>query len=163
MVIALPVNKSKENEDSGAKDTPKTDGSSISYDMYESYVETKLENIISKVSGAGKTKVMVSLKCTNQKFLATDNSYSSNSEILKESNEDVSDTSEVESISTHIYYDTQDGSKPYIVMENMPVIEGVIVVCEGGGNQELISDITIAVNGLLNVPVHKIKVMKMSN
>ncbi|MDO5382603.1 MAG: stage III sporulation protein AG [Eubacteriales bacterium] len=162
MVIALPV-KNKERESSSTQDTPEVDGSSISYDMYESYVETKLENILSKVSGVGKTKVMVNLKCTNQKFLATDNSYSNNSEIEKQGSEDVSDTSEIESISTHIYYDTQDGSKPYIVMENLPVIEGVIVVCEGGDNQELVSDIITAVNGLLNVPVHKIKVMKMSN
>jgi stage III sporulation protein AG len=44
----------------------------------------------------------------------------------------------------------------------MPVIEGVIIVCEGGDNKELVSEITNAVYGLLNVPVHKIKVMKMS-
>ena len=39
-------------------------------------------------------------------------------------------------------------------MENMPVIEGVIIVCRGGDNKELVSEITNAVYGLLNVPVH---------
>ena len=63
---------------------------------------------------------------------------------------------------THIFYDTANGNTPYVVMENMPVIEGVIIVCEGGDNKELVSEITNAVYGLLNVPVHKIKVMKMS-
>ena len=41
-------------------------------------------------------------------------------------------------------------------------IDGAIIVCEGGDNKELVNDITNAVYGLLNVPVHKIKVMKMS-
>jgi stage III sporulation protein AG len=47
-------------------------------------------------------------------------------------------------------------------MENMPVVDGAIIVCEGGDNKELVNDITNAVYGLLNIPVHKIKVMKMS-
>ena len=55
-----------------------------------------------------------------------------------------------------------NGNTPYVVMENMPVIEGVIILCEGRDNKELVSEITNAVYGLLNVPVHKIKVMKMS-
>ena len=47
-------------------------------------------------------------------------------------------------------------------MENMPEVEGVIVVCEGGDNKILVSDITNAVESILGVPVHKIKVMKIN-
>ena len=39
---------------------------------------------------------------------------------------------------------------------------GVLVVCEGGDDKNLVAYITDAINGLLGVPVHKIKVMKMS-
>ena len=75
---------------------------------------------------------------------------------------DSSENVDTEKISTHIFYDTSDGSRPYVVMENMPVVDGAIIVCEGGDNKELVNDITNAVYGLLNIPVHKIKVMKMS-
>ena len=70
-------------------------------------------------------------------------------------------TDELSENSSHIYYDTADGKNPYIIMENMPEVEGVIVVCEGGDNKILVSDITNAVESILGVPVHKIKVMKM--
>ena len=41
-------------------------------------------------------------------------------------------------------------------------VTGVMVVCEGGDDKNLVAYITDAINGLLGVPVHKIKVMKMS-
>lgn len=40
---------------------------------------------------------------------------------------------------------------------------GVMVVCEGGGDRIIVNNITEAVNSLLGVPAHRIKVMKMSN
>ena len=40
-------------------------------------------------------------------------------------------------------------------------VTGVLVVCEGGDDKNLVAYITDAINGLLGVPVHKIKVMKM--
>ena len=39
---------------------------------------------------------------------------------------------------------------------------GVLVVCVGGDDKNLVAYITDAINGLLGVPVHQIKVMKMS-
>lgn len=41
-------------------------------------------------------------------------------------------------------------------------VTGVMVVCEGGDDKNLVAYITDAINSLLGVPVHKIKVMKMS-
>ena len=41
-------------------------------------------------------------------------------------------------------------------------VTGVMVVCEGGDDKNLVAYITDAINGRLGVPVHKIKVMKMS-
>ncbi len=47
-------------------------------------------------------------------------------------------------------------------MENMPEIEGVVVVAQGGGEPTVVSEITSAIEALLGVPAHKIKVLKMS-
>ena len=38
--------------------------------MYEEYVEKRLEDTLSDVEGAGKVKVMVSLKNSSEKILA---------------------------------------------------------------------------------------------
>ena len=48
------------------------------------------------------------------------------------------------------------------LIQSVCLLQELIIVCEGGDNKELVSEITNAVYGLLNVPVHKIKVMKMS-
>lgn len=41
-------------------------------------------------------------------------------------------------------------------------VSGIMIICEGGDNKNLVSTITDGISGLLDVPVHKIKVMKMS-
>ena len=46
--------------------------------------------------------------------------------------------------------------------ENMPEVEGVMIVAQGGGDGVIAANITSAVESLLGVPVHKIKVLKMS-
>ena len=119
------------------------------------------EKILADVDGVGKVKVMLSIRNSTEKVLAKDETYSE-SEKKEASDGSSNQTNDTQNISTHIFYDTSDGSRPYVVMENMPVIDGAIIVCEGGDNKELVNDITNAVYGLLNVPVHKIKVMKMS-
>jgi stage III sporulation protein AG len=59
-------------------------------------------------------------------------------------------------------YDTSDGNAPFVKRENMPEIEGVIVAAQGGGDGTVEADITSAIEALLGVAAHKIKVMKMS-
>ena len=147
MVISIPV---KDRQTVSENTTSNQESGEATQKMYEEYVEKRLEDTLSDVEGAGKVKVMVSLKNSSEKILAKDTDYS---------DENSNSTQKTE---THIFYDTANGNTPYVVMENMPVIEGVIIVCEGGDNKELVSEITNAVYGLLNVPVHKIKVMKMS-
>ena len=41
-------------------------------------------------------------------------------------------------------------------------IEGVVIVAQGGDNGSVAADITSALEALLGIPVHKIKVLKMS-
>lgn len=41
-------------------------------------------------------------------------------------------------------------------------VEGVVIVAEGGGNGLVASNITSALEALLGIPAHKIKVLKMS-
>lgn len=158
MVVTLPAGKSSEANES---DVSTAESESMGVDMYQEYLENRLEKLLSNVEGAGKVKVMLSIKNSTEKVLAKDETYS-NSSSKEDSEGDSRIADDTEKISTHIFYDTSDGNRPYVVMENMPVVDGAIIVCEGGDNKELVNDITNAVYGLLNIPVHKIKVMKMS-
>ena len=158
MAAAFPSGHSSASKESS---TTAIESESMSTDMYEEYVEKRLEKILADVDGVGKVKVMLSIRNSTEKVLAKDETYSE-SEKKVASVGSSNQTNDTQNISTHIFYDTSDGSRPYVVMENMPVIDGAIIVCEGGDNKELVNDITNAVYGLLNVPVHKIKVMKMS-
>ena len=59
---------------------------------------------------------------------------------------------------------TKDGSGndvPWVIKEMEPEIEGVLVAAEGGDNENVANEITQAVQVLFNIPVHKIKVVKM--
>lgn len=157
MVVTLPVGRKSNVKEESTKENAEE---GLSADMYEEYVEKRLEKILTSVDKAGKVKVMLSLKNSSEKILAKDESYSESSS--KAAVKEDAESSELERISTHIFYDTSDGSRPYVVMENMPVVDGAIIVCEGGDDKELVNEITNAVSGLLNIPVHKVKVMKMS-
>ena len=61
-------------------------------------------------------------------------------------------------MSTRVLFTDMDGT----LLNDAKEVTGVLVVCEGGDDKNLVAYITDAINGLLGVPVHKIKVMKMS-
>lgn len=51
-----------------------------------------------------------------------------------------------------------------VTLENTDdtAIGGVVIVAQGGDNGSVVSNITSALEALLGIPVHKIKVLKMS-
>lgn len=95
---------------------------------YESLTELRLEEILSKVTGVGKTNVAVIIKDSGKTVLNVEDGYNTSKKIEK---------------------------------EDKPEIQGVLIVAEGAGNVEIVSEITDAVSALLGIPVNKIKVLKM--
>ena len=52
---------------------------------------------------------------------------------------------------------------PWIVKEMEPEIEGVLIAAQGGDQNQVAGEITQAVQVLFDIPVHKIKVVKMKD
>lgn len=109
----------------------------------------QLEQILSQVDGAGKVRVLINYNQSGEKILAYDLESNTNE---KESGKENNSKSEV------VY----DGNKmPVILKEYMPKVEGVIIVAQGGNNENVKKQLIAGTVALLGIDEHKIEVLKM--
>lgn len=132
---------------------------------YVEYQEKRLKDILSKIQGAGDIEVMITARASKEKVIEKDVE-----QMLSEVNETDSDGgSRVSKESTlkenSLYTGGTSGSKeiPYVIKELEPVIEGVVVASQGAHMPQVVDEITCAVSVLFDIPLHKIKVVKMDN
>ncbi len=133
-----------------AEDTRQTDATPF-YD-YENSLETRLNEIISQINGVGRVKVMVTLKTAEENKYAYNESYQSKSG-------DNSDDKKSES--EYVIIDGEKGDECVLLSTEFPQIQGVIVVCDGGGSNVVKNDITNAVSALLDISTNSISVLEM--
>lgn len=165
LVVSLPTGKKQVTKKGKGMTTVQMEqetGGDDARGAYETFLEEKIKNTLRKVDGVGDVEVTVTLKNTSEKVLATDASYAQNIVNEKDSSGGSRDTTDISSEDTNIYHDTETGSEPFVTKENLPLVEGVVVVAKGGGDATVRTNITEAIMALLSVPAHKIKVMKMS-
>lgn len=112
------------------------------YTWYQEYLEQRLTEVLINTCNIGNAKVMITLKNTPEKILEMEGSPDDKSAVRVEDS----------------YKKT-----PYITMEKLPEVAGVVVVAQNGDQPEIISEITQAVEALLSVPTHRIKVLKIKN
>ncbi|MDE6714753.1 MAG: stage III sporulation protein AG, partial [Lachnospiraceae bacterium] len=63
-----------------------------------------------------------------------------------------------------IFYTDENGREnPYCQKIITPRVEGVVVVAEGGDDPGRIIEITDVIQSLFDVPVHKIRVVRMKS
>ena len=99
---------------------------------YTNTLEIKLEELINQISGVSNTRVMITLKSSNEIIYAEENSLSGNNTLVVDGN-------------------------PVYIKEYMPEIEGVAIVCNGGNNPiitEKITQLVCAVLGLYSTHVY---------
>ncbi|OON94423.1 MAG: hypothetical protein ATN31_03390 [Candidatus Epulonipiscioides saccharophilum] len=124
---------------------------------YAMQIEKQLEGILQNIAGLGNVDVMVTLKASSEKVLAEDLNSRKNIVTEMDSQGGTSTVTEEDEISNII----MSGSSPYVIREEMPQIEGVLVVADGGDNVSVKNAIIEAVSSLLDIPVHKVSVFKM--
>lgn len=167
LVIAIPVEPKKEKQ--GEKETVQEGESalegtkeSLSADSYERQQEERLKEVLEKVEGVGRVEVMITLHASAQKVVEKD--APSRSQRVEETDSQGGNrtTQENEREETTVYEEGNDGIRtPYVIQELEPMVEGVIVIAEGGGNPAVKQNILEAVQALFPVEAHKIKIMKM--
>lgn len=128
-------------------------------DEYRQQLEQSLADIISKVDGAGKTQVFLTMESSAEVVYAADE---------KQSNEHKSDngTSENETVTetNYITIKLSDGTQQAVKLKELePQVRGVIVVCEGGNDSIVQENIMRAVKTVFNISSTKVCILKSSD
>ena len=144
MIVAVPGG----TKTAGKKEQTATENTQSvvqSEDDYRKELEERLENLLAKMQGVGKVRVMLTL---------SDEGYE---HLDKNSTKDGQKKEE-----ETVVYGTGESEKPYVVRKEMPKVEGVVVVAQGGGNAQTVTQISEAVMSLFQIEAHKVVVVKMS-
>ncbi|MCI5828241.1 MAG: stage III sporulation protein AG [Lachnospiraceae bacterium] len=159
LVIAMPVEKAQK-KDSGmtqtqpaAEDETAESGQERADDSIAE-LESRLEETLSLIDGAGQVRVMITMKDTGEKVVEKDITCRTDAASGGSQNTEQSQSS--------VY--TRDGNTetPYISNEMTPQVEGVLVVAQGGGNSMVKQNILQSVMALFPLEAHKITIVKMS-
>ena len=129
---------------------------------YIEEMENKLEKTIGGIEGAGKVLVMITLKDNGEKILDKNQPYESETSKSKESGKE-SESTGIHSEPETVLVESGGDTRPIIIQERYPEIEGIVVVCEGGDNTKLILQIKEAASALFSIDSHKIVVCKLKN
>lgn len=120
---------------------------------YRARTEADLEQILSQIEGAGRVRVMLTLRTGPETVYQTDVSSQSQSEGEKTS---VSSKTETVILSRGSSY-----NEPAVVRERYPQFQGALIVSEGGGSAEIRLQLVSAVSALLGIGTDQITVVKM--
>lgn len=157
------------SKERGAPDAERTELLSVvsetnaadDFSGYAAALEKKLSETLSNVQGAGKVQVLLTLESHGEVTLAEDTTYEAAR--AADSGGDGSNNLTEKKETKHVLATEKDGrTAPVIVKRAEPKIGGVIIVAEGGGSAEIKALLTKAAGALLNLPAHKIEVLKMN-
>ena len=164
LVIVWPVgSKSKEADNQVSESVAGTEKRTYNYaEQYTASMDLRLKEILENVDGAGAVQVMITVKNNGEQVVEKDKSYSE-SKTIQSGDGGKNTTTANTSRSESTVYDRTDSGSPYVVKQLEPEIEGVLVAAQGAGDETVVNEITYAVQVLFDVPVHKIKVVKMSS
>ena len=109
---------------------------------YVENLEIKLEKCLSKVRGAGKVEVIISVSSGMQTVFATEKKYQPNKGGTVESPLIVN-------------------GKPVVTMEQYPEITGVVIVAEGAKSLSVKVDLLNACQTFLSISNEKIQILSM--
>lgn len=132
-------------------------------DSYLDSIEKRLEGILGKVEGIGSVEVMITLKGSKELVTLKDSPYTQESVNEDDGEGGSRRSSSIDKEDSTVIVNSGNGeSIPYVIKEIEPEVAGVVVIAQGGDNGIIKTEITEAVQVLFNIPVHKIKVMKMN-
>ena len=138
------------------------DTAQAALELYVENQEQRLKDILEQIDGVGKSEVMIRAKASKEYVVEKDISTGSSTVSETDAQGGSRQSSDITKDESSLYTKDSNGNDvPWVIKEMEPEIEGVLVAAEGGGNEAVAGEITQAVQVLFNIPVHKIKVVKL--
>lgn len=169
-VIALPTGnsgKQKNNQNTNVlKDSGEVinTGDTVKNDTYTQIQEERLALLLQEMEGVGKVKVMLTIERGEQELILSEESKTESTMSEKDAAGGERNSKDYTSEKQTVYgQDSSGNNVPYVVQTIEPVIGGVVVIAEGGGNDDIRKSITEVVQALFDIEAHKIKVVKMKS
>ena len=126
---------------------------------YVSELEKDLSSILSKIQDAGRVSVMITLKSGSEIIPAKDESISDKVTNEKDTSGGTRIINEKTTDDKVVFTAAQGGnSKPLIIKEINPEIQGVLVVAEGAKDSRVKLKISQAVQTVLDIPAYRVTV-----
>lgn len=156
IIVIIVINSLFENDDAEVVDTNIVE---IEKDNFKSNdLESKLNRILSKISGVGSVDVMISYSNTVEQVPMYDLKESTTTVEESDVNGGTRKTKETLNEQNIIYEEKSSTRLPAIKQTVMPEIIGVIVVAEGSNNSVVKENIKNAVTAAVDIPSHRIQV-----
>lgn len=128
---------------------------------YAERLEQRLAEALSRIEGAGKVQVMITLEDSGESVVEKDDTKETSSTAETDSAGGSRNEQSADSGETTVYEEEDDRKTPFVGKEMTPKIAGILVVAEGGENTQVKQDISDAVMALFQIDVNRIKVVKM--
>lgn len=168
LVVVWPTGtkKSTEKTFSESRSSSSSNEAGASSDaVLNAYIENqeqRLKSLLERMDGVGKIQVMIRAKASKEYVVEKDVTSSSSTVGETDSQGGSRQSTDGSRSESSVYTKNSSGNEvPWVIQEIEPEIEGVVVAAEGGGNESIANEITQAVQVLFDIPIHKIKVVKM--
>lgn len=162
LITVIAINAILLDKDEEETVVNEIENNNVNFQASNTDLETRLENILSKIEGVGKVEVLINYSETEQVVAM----YNENKKETATEEQDESGGTRVikeNDVQKDVIYQEKDGEKIPITQKTiMPKIEGTIITAEGAGSTEVQEKIINAVEAATGLASHKIQVFEMS-
>lgn len=166
IIVVIAINyiwNSDEKKENNVKQESKSNEiKQVSTENIKDKTEEKLENILSKISGVGKVRVMITYSVSSSVTPVYDETSKISNTTENDDSGGTRTITQTENGKQIVYKENSDGSKePITKNTESPKMEGAIIVAEGAENIDVKTNIIEAVEAATGLATHKIQVFKM--
>ena len=131
-------------------------------DSYVEGLEQELEALLQCMEGAGKVRVMITLKSTSEEIVEKDRPANRSNTAENDGAGGSRSINDMDSEEETVFITDSEGRQiPYVRKTMQPVVEGVAVLAEGGGKETVRQNISETIQALFGIDANKIKIAKM--
>ena len=129
--------------------------------VYAASLEEELTEILSRVSGVGNVRVMITLSSSSELVVERERPVTRSDTEETDQKGGSRKVTQTETGDAVIYRSEGTDSVPYVIKTLPPRVGGVLVVAEGAGDITVHKTVTAIVQALFDVEPHKISVVRM--